>query len=35
MYTAGNVNIRAGYEMLYDKDNIEADGLNLTATFAF
>lgn len=35
MYTTGNVNIRAGYEMLYDNDNIEADGLNLTATFAF
>lgn len=35
MYTAGNVAVRAGYEMLYDKDNIEADGLNLTATFAF
>jgi len=35
MYTAGSVNIRAGYEMLYDKNNVEADGLNLTATFAF
>jgi opacity protein-like surface antigen len=35
MYTAGNVNIRAGYEMLYDRDNVEAEGLNLTATFAF
>ncbi|MCR2746210.1 porin family protein [Limnobacter parvus] len=35
MFTTGNVNIRAGYEMLYDKDNIEAEGLNLTATFAF
>ncbi|HEX4856867.1 MAG TPA: porin family protein [Limnobacter sp.] len=35
MYKTGTVNIRAGYEQLYDRDNIEVDGLNLTATFAF
>lgn len=35
MYTQGSMSIRAGYEQLYDRDSVEVDGLNITATFAF
>lgn len=35
MYTTGPWSVRGGYESLFDKNDLEATGVTLTATYAF